>query len=298
MRQRGIGLNPATLMVATDETLSTDQLPQPLPFFTLYDHYEIEVSYQSSNYPVLNDLAIDTLSSVWYQPPPAQANQQTKFTYAFEWQRYLTWLQVPQNDWITGIAGQSRFETGDNTLPGNADPTKAVSFQGMPRMWLPNQMVRLLWHQVPWRYVYSANSYLNRYLGMVNQFDFFDIGNLNFLFPAGSLLYLGYNPVSYMSPAAVIQQWVGGIDVTTMLVDLELIFLYTNRKQTNVPNVPNRNFIPSGHNLEPYFPLRNFFYTYFVDDSGNGAANSYPYWFSFPVELLFTDPDSPSINGF
>lgn len=330
--------------------------PLLMPYYTSYDTWEIPVEFTTRPYPVLDNDAITTGSIDWTAhqttrdgiTPLGSAAVTSK--YATEWQRYLDWDLTVQNESISAVAGVSLFKTGTQAAPNNAQ------FQGMPRIFLPNQVVRMIWYQVPLRYWTSQNSYIRRWPGYINNQNFFPWGTIPYLYPAGSLLYLGATPKIYTS--TTVQQIDGnqGNNPAWKFMDVELAFLVTYRISTDIPATGNANFLAAGHNLQAYFPNRQFYYVIFnngvaqsgtvtngvntmtvtsnvglpvgatiagpsvpngttitavnvdgvtITMSANATGNqtnavyafsgllNTPYWFSFPFELLFTDPDTP-----
>lgn len=277
-----------------------------MPAFALYPNWQLDVRFTPRPYPVLEDAGIPIITSSWTTAPGDVNDNGTDvgnliqiFKYAPEWWRFTTLEYMPQNDNVSGVQGQSIFQLGE---PGGAPPytvPHGASFQGMPRIFLPNSLVKLTWYHVPFRYITSKTSYLNRYRGRVNQRAFFEDQDGEMLFQPGELLYLGFTPKIYTSP---LLQYVdiGGSSSPARFCNIEMLFLYTNRVGVNLPTastttaLPSVNYIAAGHNLQPYFPHRKFYYTVFNDTNN---ATKAPYWKSFPVEVLFTDPDSDQGNG-
>lgn len=259
-----------------------DPLNAPaFPYVALYPNYEFDVEFTSRNYAVLSDDLIFEVTSNW-TPPPSEASGSIAFTYAEEWQRYTDISILPQNDYITGVQGQSIFKTLTALKPDGD------IFGGMPRLFLPNSILTMTWYDVPLRYMISANSYLNKYRGRVNQFAFYDTPSGDKLFDPGELLYLSYTPRTRTSPVVSNMPWTGGDVTSVKFMDVQIQFLYTKRTGEDIPTTASSNYIAAGHNLNPYFPYRAFYYTIFKDTSGTQS----PQWLSFPVELLFTDPDA------
>lgn len=267
----------------TKTSNNNDPLNAPaLPSLALYPNWEFQIEFTSRPYAVLSDDKIFTVESHW-TPPPSDASGSIAFTYAEEWNRYTDINILPQNDYITGVQGHSAFRTQTLAVP------QGSIFPGMPKIYLPNSLLTITWYDVPLRYMISVNSYLNKYRGRVNQFAFYDTLDGEKLFDPGELLYLSYTPRTRSNPVVANMPWAGGNVTSTKFMDVQLQFLYTQRTATDVPaSTGSANYIAAGHNLNPYFPKRAFYYTVFEDIDDTEAPN----WYSFPVELLFTDPDT------
>ena len=170
----------------------------------------------------------------------------------------------------------------------------AKEIQNQIRMFLPNQVLRLTWYQVPFRFITSSNSVFNKYKGRVNQTDW----NGPFgptpipagatpMFPAGSLLYLTYKPTIYTPPLQALGNVFNKGSAYERMCDIEFDFLWTTRLGTSLPaNPTNLNYVVDGHNLQPFPPARVFYYATSTD------GHAVPSWLSFPIEELWTDPDS------
>jgi hypothetical protein len=101
--------------------------------------------------------------------------------------------------------------------------------------------------------------------------------------------------------------WEGGDLAYQKLIDITFHFLEANRVQgdsdTGVPY--NMNFVKGGHNLQPFWKTRKFHYggvrasKAIVDAKILAPATEadgktpivIPAFYSFPLEVLFTDPD-------
>lgn len=273
---RGLG---KPTQIAADPDLEA----APFPTYALYPNYELTVEFSPLPYAVRPDSVIAVSSGTWAPPPPASGDQ--FYQYAPEWQRFTDFEFVSKNDTITATQGLMRFKTGSNAEPGDSGGRQ---FPAMPKMPLPNSIFRVYWYGVPIRYILSPNSYLRKYRGMVNQIAWWTFQGKT-LFQPGELLYLGFQPTkTYTSPFAQLMGWTNGDQTMAKYVNLAIDFLYTVRQVNDAPAAAHPNYIVAGHNLNPYFPKRLFYYTVF-DDKNNTNA---PAWFSFPVELLFTDPDA------
>lgn len=277
----GYGTYSKTISAAQLETgvQTITQMGNGQTEYTLWDNYVITVEATPRPYPVMGDSTVAAYGGFWYDDSGAG----TDFVYWPEWMRFCDWDFIPVDDYVTQQRGGAYFKTGSLALPNKAP------FQGQPRMLLPNQIYRLLWVGVPLRYLTSGNSYLRKWRGRINQNVW--LGPQNYPFQPGELLYVGYKPQKFQPPiqALIANGVLVGVDYSK-LVNIELTFLYTTRTGTDLPAAPaNGNYIMGGHNLLPYFPNRNYYYTVFSPD---GGTTEYPMYLSFPLELMFTDPDA------
>jgi hypothetical protein len=257
----------------------TDANGNPLGYWGLYPEYQYTIEFGPVPYAVLGNSSINvnvTPTEFIYIDPNGNSFQ---FGYAEEWKRYTNWIPIPQFDFITYQLGSMFFATGNSAFP-NQQPMKAF-----PKLFLPNQLIKFYWYQVPLTYITSPRSFLNRFAGYVNYFDWYQPA-----WRAGTLLYLGYTPTVYSPPVPQLYQVQEGRTgfAVDKLVDLEINFLYTSRQGTNLPTPINQNSIPAGHNLLPFID-RNFYY---AQAKVGTPPKVYPSWNSFPFELLFTDPDA------
>lgn len=260
------------------------------PFFSFWSNYLFTVESTPRPYPVLPDAGIRRKSSFWY-PETGGGTTPQSFTYVEEWNRFCDWDMIPQNDYITQQRGSMQFKTGSGT------GANGLSYVAMPRTFMPNAIFKVTWFLVPLRYIISPNSYLRRWRGRVNQFDWTGPGGLQF--NSGELLYMAYSQKKYTPPVQKIINLGGGssVDSTSKLCNIELTFLHTSRVGTDLPADPtNQNYVVGGHNLLPYpggkasgSPVvpKGFYYAQTND------TDHTPSWLSFPLEILFTDPDAP-----
>ena len=304
---RGIG---QMQMVATNTfskttAQATPDGPQPMPYLAVYPQYYFDVDFSPRPYAALYDASVAVNEVTWWLPPTSSTNVNTgqpiTSKLATEWVRFTEFDIVPQNENITGTVGRLKLNTTDPKGPIDAFAP------GMAKILLPNQLLRMRWHQVPLSWYISANSYLRQYVGYLNQADWYTVGGSQ-LFPAGSLLYLGCNPEPYTSPVLQLQAWASGNFTDWKLCTMTLTFLVTSRisaQYNGSPDVPtpgNPNFITAGHNLLPWFQgNRLYYYTTLISKIRSGMTtitNVAPPWFSIPFDLLFTNPNkqqTPSI---
>jgi len=286
---RGVGV-----AMQQDAQLNTNMAS--FPGFGLYPNYEIICDCTSRPYPVAPDTSIVSSLVSWVDSTNTNQSQQV---YP-EWNRFCDFDLIPQENWLEQQRGGAYFQTGSGNEPGNG-----ASAQQSVRMLLPDAVLRLLWVGVPLRYILSQNSYLQRFRGWINQNAWngpqgpvlpgpqnpsTPAGSKG-LFPPGSLLYTGWKPRLYQPVLPVTFTPFGSYIDYSRLCDLEIYFLYTARTATDAPAQPtNKNIVVGGWNCLPYLPKRRFFYAY----NSDLASNKNPLFYSFPVELLFHDPDDPA----
>ena len=244
--------------------------------------WRCQIRFTARPYPVLPDVNIPLDSGLtWYDDTSRDATvaqQAINWRRVAEWTRYTSYEFLPMDNWITQQFGSMKFSS--------TDANNAKTFPNQTRMFIPDQILRLKWWQVPLRYLTSSNSYITQYKGRINQFAWGGPVGGN-IFAKGSLLYLSFKPTIYTPP---LQQSVNVFNSATYerMCDIEFDFLWTTRTGTALPaNPTNQNYIVGGHNLLPYPVNRSFYY------SVSNDAQQVPSWISFPVELLFKDPDTP-----
>lgn len=266
---RGVG--------ASVKTASASKLEvSPLPYVALYPQYEFTVGFTQQPYALLQDASITLQNGQTWYSPDGTANPNT--VYAQEWLRFTDYELMAHPENITAQFGQMLFRTQSGAAPGNG-----VQFAGQPKIFLNSQTLRIRWFQVPWRYVESDNSWIRSQIGTINQFDFWR-------WKAGELLYLNYEPKRYTPPVPQLET-LDNIVTTRKLCDITFTFLYTKRTVLDAPTTPlaNPSFIPAGWNALPWLQNRSGFFYASTDNAA--AASQYPTYNSFPMQLLFTDPD-------
>lgn len=275
------------------------QLPsigtKPVADYHKYKQYEVGIEFSSRPYPIISDADFTpSVSGSWFKKDGTSES----FTYAPEWVRYTDYDYFPQNS--STIQGQQ----GSMSLFGVPSVANPPPFSSPPWMWLPDMLLKIRWFQVPYRYIISPNSYIaptdNRnWRGRVNQNWFWN-------WPPGSLLYMSYSVQKYTPPTFDIGTYpsytgtlgtgkilIGNLINYERLCDIELTFLYTNRYRSGTITTPtNGNYIPAGHNVLPNLADNKFYYATRNAVGGAADVNNPPPWFSFPLEALFSDPDS------
>lgn len=258
---------------------------EPIGGWPYYPTYSFNVNFLKPPYGLLNDEKINVRTGQHYFAD--DGSTVSNVTYAEEWKRFTFYPVDPQFNYVTATAGQMVFR---NNAGGDPDPNGKL-FRGMPRIALPDYLVRFQWFEVPYRYVISQNSNLNKFQGRLNQNSWYN-------WPVGALLYLGYRVTDIYSPPVVAMNPVAGGGAGASLVadedklcDLEFNFLATKRTVNGAPVPAQGNWISAGHNLLPWLMNKKFHYATVRPPGVDNSAKWMPSWLSFPFELLFTDPD-------
>lgn len=258
-------------------------------FYGAYPTYQIKTEFRPRPYAVLpNSSIVVSTASYWNRD-----GDRKYFLSANEWLRFTDYTQTPMNNFVTAKTGQMRFHTASGTAPGANAPNKIGSvFTESPRMLLPDSVIKMIWYLVPFRYVSSINSYLQRFVGYINQTDWYN-------WKKGQLLFMGATPHKFTPP---FQRFfnIFGVNIgqeKDKLCNIELTFIYTSRTGTDVPTsgsfFPNANWIAAGHNLLPWLATRKFYYVTSYDTTNPADQTKwFPSWPSVPFEFLFTDPDT------
>jgi hypothetical protein len=288
--------------------------PLQTPNYALYPLWEFNVSYGPRVYPVALDSQINVYSE---DPLTGRANTfywpdrstDSPYLYADEWKRFMAGPHfTAQNDFLTAQQGSLVFRCDGGVSPNG------FAFTGMPRVHLRTSIVTFDWFGVPYRYVSSPNSYLDRFRGLVNQYPWFESPTdpAKKMFGPGSLLYLNYEPTEFSPPLASLDVIFAGnqqggpvpaqILGSPRLCNIRLIFLHTRRKAKNPPTgLPWKGDVVDGHNAQPWLRDPGSFYYTTTPDLDKNNINPLlwkPPFPSFPVEILFTDPDAPQPAGF
>jgi len=271
------------------QTAADPQLEAPaFPYGAFWQRYRLSVESMPRPFPVLPDYLIPTIGENWY-PETGGGTTKVPFKYATEQNRFCTWEFQPEADYVTMQRGSMVF---NSSVFGSA-----MSLNAMPRIYLPNQRLTVTWYNVPLRLAISGKSYLQRWLGRINQNPV--AGPDGIVFPKGSLLYLNFSTKTFTPPQQDIVPLGGpggNIVSTDKFVNITMNFLYTTRTLTGtVTTAPtNLNFVTAGHNLLPWID-GNFYYAQMPTITTGPYTPPYqnqPTWLSAPLESLWTDCDS------
>jgi hypothetical protein len=261
--------------------------------FVNYPVWRVGIDFTNRPYPIATDARIMKQTSLWpYEGNPVYANNAVfpasiTVQSVNEWDRWTDLDLDPKEDAVSAQMGSMRFESSNAVV-------NKQEFPGQPRMVLPNQMVKLVWYEVPYRYVISTNSYFSKWLGRVNYNGLYICAKF---FDKGELLYLGWRPKKYRQAGSLSEAQTELHEppsfYNTLLCDLEFTFLYTPRKATDVLAASrNPNFVTAGHNVLPWVMDRKFHFA-MVTPKKTEPEKAYPSFFSFPLEVMQYDPDAP-----
>lgn len=259
------------------------------PMVTQFPHwtqYQARVRFTKRPYFLLSDEKINLVSgSTYYKPDGTDV----PYYYADEWRRFCTTTRAPTGDTVNATFGQMELRTQ------SGDPPNTNPYPGSVYVHLQNSVVEITWFQVPYRYCLdftiagtTYKSYLTRFTNCVNQRAWNG-------YAPGTLLYLGATPTAYIPSTPKRQKLLNalalGLD-QSLLMNVKLKFLHTSREGTDVPDtgnplLTNLNNVAGGHNLQPYFGDRRFYYAASVATTDADRRASFE---SFPFELFFTDP--------
>lgn len=278
------------------------QSTTPISGFALYEKYFYEVEFRDFPGKMLANAAVPIGTCTYHD---GSGGAPITIRYAQEFYRFTSITQTPRQDFAVATQGAMAFRTSDGSAPGG------TPFADAPRMLLPNQNLTVSWGRVPYRFVTSPKSYFSMAIGTVNQNEFWG-------YAPGSLLFMGCTPSPYTPPIPAtdlgnfntatltesILPWVPGVSFdycsidNSRLCNIDLHFILTNRQGTKVPTPVNKNWIAAGHNLAPWWATRGWYYPSSVPPKPNEGNTSLqrPQWLSFPHELLFTDPDYPTVG--
>lgn len=252
------------------ETPADADLEAPaIPAYNDYPEWLVTVEFAPRPYAVLSDASIATSNLTWYKEDGSIVSK----IYANEWLRYTDFDDEGEATLITAQQGQMTLQK-----LGGGNPN-GFPFAGTPRLTMPGGIIRFRWFQVPYRYISSINSYIKKYRGYVNQNDWYN-------WRAGTLLFQNYKQKRYTPPFPDLVFDTGAAAFSIeKLVDIEFEFHVREVSAVSPPVPTNQNYKVNGHNAQPWLKDRQFYY------STSGGPNDPPTYFSFPFELLFTDPD-------
>lgn len=286
----GVGFGVPEVQIADGYLTGTKTVTE---LFSLYPDYTLNCEFTQRPYYVLNDSFISPTFGVYYDDDGNEKFVQ----YVNEYDRYVEIDEKYDPKIIIATQGQLVFHTDSKQMPDGA------AFTGTPRLPYPETMLTMRWHQVPYRYISSRNSYLKSLAHRVNQLPF-EIQDYYFL--PGQLLYLGFGYRRYTPPFPNLEEDedVGGPGAVTAKlekwVDVDLQFAFVDREAQDPPVLPNPNWIAAHHNCLPFFgpnfasKRRGFHYACSFNPRARDDRNYWiPLYLSHVLQLLFTDPDVP-----
>lgn len=255
----------------------------PFPDFTAYPNYQFDVQFTPRSYVIASDASVPTVPLSFYNT----AGEEQEADVAGEWVRYTDWWYERKFESITSRQGQMMFRTE------TGNPPNGICYSDMPKLFLPDSLLKIVWYQIPYRYIYSENSYIDGLIGFINQ-------NVFTTWPVGSLLYIGYTAKRYTPPVQELSQIYTGstgyVYSAEKLCDVELLFLRTKRtlpSDGEAITPSNPNWVVAGWNLLPWLVDRKFHYaTSFSGANPTETSSWTPMFPSTELSLLFTDPDA------
>lgn len=255
-----------------------------LNFFASYDKYELQASFAPRSYPLVRDESLPFFTLTYFQENGSSTSLSTP---AFrEYWRYLEWMTAPAAEYLTADKGQYKWAIPGGGTGGVTNPFDNTSAgTGQIRYLVPSATWKLIWHKVPYSYVLSSNSYLQRFLGHVNQTAFYR-------FSPGYALLQAVNVLRVYSPPFPGFFSYGGSSVVSQnkLCDVELVILEARRTPGTAVTPTNGSHIAAGHNTAIYAPNGK---AYYVENFRSGSAGSgKPIYPSIPFEILFQNPDA------
>jgi hypothetical protein len=257
-------------------------------YYASYPTYLYTVEFNHRPYPVCANSKIQVASTEWWDVEALTASGTfNKFTT--EYIRYTDYEIQPGVKVITSRNGQMVFRSADGTIGDGV-----LGFTGVPAVYLPTGIIKFRWYEVPTSYLESNNCFWLRFLGRINQ-DTFKIGKRSFT--EGQLRFAGLGIRRYLGPVpdTVVNTAGKPTNLNARLMDVEFIFEYNLAANASQPAVVPKTLIPNrisqGHNVFPNYRNRGFYYVT-NGTSTTPFASQYPTYNSFPVPLLFTDPDA------
>ena len=250
-------------------------------YYADYQKYLYTVEFTHRPYPVCSNSKIQVADGGWTDP--AGDTITDKFTT--EYIRYTDYDIQPGVKVITARAGQMVFRAATT-------PPQGRMFTGVPSVYLPVGVIKFRWYEVPTSYIESANSFIIKYLGYINQ-QSFTIGKR--AWTPGQLRYAGVGIRRYLGPVpdTVINTVGKPTNLNARLMDVEFVWEYSLAENASLPSPSptdfNANRIPQGHNIFPNYADRKFYY---VSTNSTVEATQYPTYPSAPFALLFSDPDA------
>jgi len=270
----------------------------PIQGHALYGAHEFVINFSHRPYTAFPNERLTQKDLLFYD---TDGTQKRLYHYE-EWKRFtFKRFAAPDIRVSATQAGAMRFRA-----PGHA--VDNTPLDSVPDMVVPDTVLTIEWYGVPIRYLSHPSSFLGNYVGFINQVEWQG-------WPAGSLLYMGYDVMrtynqSEFIPAVVSpEQALGpnnapvvdpedselaGTFGSNVCVDVALQFILTYRTagvEIGDHLITNPNWLAKGHNLLPHFQTRKFFYATAAKDA---LADRQPSYFSIPHQILFQDPANAS----
>jgi len=249
------------------------QVPM-LENYARYNKYELTIEFTPRPYALQLDINLGRNKIDWFdENNVAQSN----FYYP-EWARFFEILYKPSAEYITAVGGQLVWKMDANNALGMQNKTVSG---GQIRSLMQSTALEMKWYCVPYSYVTSTNSNINKCLGHVNYDTFYG-------HKGGKLLLVGAEITRvYCPPFPKFTAWnggAGGLPSQNKLCDITFHVLLKDIEPKNAYTVTMDNNMTNGHNLV----LAGFDNNHYYVENSNSGKPLYP---SYPFQLLFTNPD-------
>jgi len=242
--------------------------------YARYNKYELTIEFTPRSYALKLDTTLVQNKIDWYN----ESNVAQNDIYFPEWARFFEILYKPSAEYITAVGGQLVWKMDVNNALGMQDKTVSG---GQIRSLMQSTALEMKWYCVPYSYVTSTNSNINKCLGHVNYETF--LGH-----EGGKLLLVGAEVTRvYSPPFPESTPWnggLGGLPSQNKLCDITFHVLFKDIVPKNAYTVTNFNNMTNGHNLV----LAGFDNNHYYVENSNSGKPLYP---SYPFQLLFTNPD-------
>jgi|SRR5215469_793871 len=277
------GLGGAFIKEASGQSVGGASSDYPVfPEYARYPEYRLDIEFANRLYPIVSNTDLGGAQVIaWNDDTGTGANVAMKCWDTFEYNRW-TWITGgPKENILTAKQGQMVLDVAGT----------AQVFPNMPQMPMPDGVVKITWYEVPWSFVRPERggpSYFQQYMGRVNQFDFLN-------WRAGELLYITIQPRPYTCSLP------DAVGKPVYLCDIDILCLETSRLLAAGDPVPApalANWIAEGWNLQPFWKDRQFHYAHVgaLASAPGGQAvpanKQTPTWKSFPIQMLWSNPDT------
>lgn len=250
-----------------------------LPYYAKYAIYEAQGRFESRPYPLIPDNSIPIETVNYYDT----AGNPQSTTVPCEWWRYCTWTPSPAADWLTAEKGQWLFSI---PTPFSNGPQDRASWPGAIRELMSTVVWTLTWHFVPYSYILSTNSYLTRFVGMINQQAWEG-------FNPGAIQLQAVQLVDVFSPPFPEMVSYAGVNAVSQekLCTVNLIFLEVFRTAASPVTPVNPSHIANYHNTAIHGIDGRAYY--FEANRSGSPGTGRPLYDSVPFQLIFKNPDAP-----
>ncbi len=272
--------------IGTGTAAPSDGVGNVPEFYTDWESYEANLSFKPFPYQVEiadNDIIIVS-PLIWTDADGATI----KSVATTEYTRWVEWIKEPANEFL--VAEQGAMYVVDSSNPidkwvkGNVHGSE---FVGKPRIPVMGSKLSLIWHNVPASYVWSSKCVFDKYLWRVNDAVFgpYKTGEMLFM----NVTWKTYLPWRPSAVPGVNGDLPGGVE---MLADIKFEFLIRQNIVVLGPDTSGNRIYKSPHNAAPHFLDRKWRSLITADPTTpNDTSKWRPPFDSFPIEILFTDPN-------